>query len=228
MLRTMAISHLCISCGFDLARVRVRPDPFYALPLVICPDCGDAAVRRRHPMQQAWRTLLRLKTSLFALAFQLAMLIGCTAAVVAVSVLVGDAWAEGDLALPQREEVIVAFLAFAVLPVVLGAWLTAGLGHLRGLHVWLGFSLLMLMLISLDCVGEPLAQRALAALGLSLKPFDFRWDLLSARVAVLTAIMTIAVAGIPFGMMARVGHRRWRRNRWWARRRRFRARRTGR
>ena len=117
----MAISHLCISCGFDLARVRVRPDPFYALPIVICPDCGDTAVRRRHPMQQAWRTVLRLKTSLIALAFQLAMLIGGGAAVVAVCVLVGDAWIVGDLVFPQREELIVAFLVFGVLPISLGA-----------------------------------------------------------------------------------------------------------
>jgi hypothetical protein len=168
------------------------------------------------------------KTSLIALAFQLAMLIGGGAAVVAVCVLVGDAWALGDLALPQREELIVAFLAFGVLPVALGGWLTAGLGHVRRLHAWLLFSLAALVLISLDCVGEPLAGRALGALGLSLTPIDFRWDLLSARVAVLTAIMTIAIAGIPFGMLARVGHRRWRRNRWRARRRRLRARRIGR
>ncbi|MHC4769983.1 MAG: hypothetical protein ACYTEI_14915 [Planctomycetota bacterium] len=224
----MAISHLCISCGFDLARVRVRPDPFYALPIVVCPDCGDTAVRRMHPMKQAWRTVLRLKTSLIALAFQLAMLIGGGAAVVAVCVLVGDAWALGDLAFPQREELIVAFLAFGVLPVALGAWLTAGLGHVRRLHLWLFYSLAGLVLISLDCVGEPLARRALETLGLSLTPIDFRWDLLSARVIVLTAIMTIAIAGIPLGMLARVGHRRWRRNRWRARRRRLRARRTGR
>jgi len=224
----MAISHLCISCGFDLARVRVRPDPFYALPIVICPDCGDAAVRRRHPMQQAWRTVLRLKTSLIALAFQLAMLIGGGAAVIATCVLVGDAWAVGDLAFPQREELIVAFFAFGVLPVALGAWLTAGLGHMRRLPVWLFLSLAALVLISLDCVGEPLARRALEAFGLSLTPIDFRWDLLAARVAMLTAIMTIALAGIPLGMLARVGHRRWRRNRWRARRRRLRARRTSR
>jgi hypothetical protein len=222
----MAISHLCISCGFDLARVRVRPDPCYALPIVVCPDCGDAAVRRRHPMQQAWRTVLRLKTSLIALAFQLAMLIGGGAAVVAVCVFVGDAWILGDLVSPQREELIVAFFAFGVLPVTLGAWLTAGLGHLRRFPVWLFFSLAALGLISLDCVGEPLAGRALEALGLSLTPFDFRWDLFSGRVVMLAAIMTIAIAGIPLGMLARVGHRSWRRSRWRARRRRFRARRT--
>ena len=97
---------------------------------------------------------------------------------------------------------------------------------MRRSPVWLFFSLAALVLISLDCVGEPLARRALEALGLSLTAIDFRWDLLVARVAMLTAIMTIAIAGIPLGMLARVGHHRWRRSRWRARRRRFRARRT--
>ena len=113
-------------------------------------------------MQQAWRMVLRFKTSLIALAFQLAMLIGGGAAVVAACVLVGDAWALDDVALLQREELIVAFLAFGVLPVALGAWLTAGLGHMRRFPVWLFFSLAALVMISLDCVGEPLARRGLA------------------------------------------------------------------
>ena len=224
----MAISHLCISCCFDLARVRVHTDPVYALPIVTCPDCGEAAVRRRHPMQRAWRALVRLTTSLILLAFQLAMLIGSMAAVVAVCVLVGDAWSHGDLTLPQREEVLLAFLAFGVLPVALGTWLTAGLGHVRRRYAWCFFSITGLVLISLDCVGLPLTQRGLETMGLTVSPFEFRWDLLSARVAVLTVIMTIAIVGIPVGMLARIGHRRWRRNRWQARRRRLRARRTSR
>jgi hypothetical protein len=222
----MAISHLCISCGFDLARVRVRTDPVYALPIVICPDCGEAVVRRRHPMQRAWRSFVRLKTSLIVLVFQLAMLTGGLSTVVAVCVLVGDAWSRGDLTVPRDEEVIVAFLAFVVLPVALGTWLTAGFGHVRRRYAWFLFSLTGLVLVSLDCVGLPLAQRGLETIGLTASPVEFRWDLLSARVAVLTVITTIAIAGIPFGMLARFGHRRWRRNRWQARRRRLRARRT--
>jgi hypothetical protein len=225
-MRTMAISHLCMACGLDLARVRTRLDPYYALPMVLCPDCGEATVRRRHPSLGGWQTLLRLKTSLAALALQLALLAGFLSAVVAVCVLVGDSWVRGNLAVSQRDELILAALAFGALPLALGAWLTAGLGHVRRGGAWLAFTLLTLVLISLDCVGEPLARRLLDACGLSLTLGAFRWDHFMVRLAVQMTIMTMATAGIPPGMLARVGYRQWRRNRWRARRRRRRARRT--
>jgi len=224
----MAISHLCMSCGFDLARVRARPDPYYALPMVLCPDCGEAAVRRMHPSLHGWRTLVRLKTSLVALAFQLTMLASLGSAVVAVCVLAGEEWVRGRLGVLDRLELVVAVLAFGALPIALGAWLTAGLGHVRRWGAWLAFMSLALVLISLDCVGEPLTRRVLEACGFSLAQTDFRWDRFAARLAVLAVIMTIATAGIPPGMLARVGYRRWRHNRWCARRRRLRARRTSR
>ncbi|MHC4211691.1 MAG: hypothetical protein ACYSWT_18515, partial [Planctomycetota bacterium] len=200
-------------------------------------------VRRPHPSLRGWRTLVRLKTSLVALAFQLTMLTGLASAVVAVCVLageqwvrgelavcvlVGEQWARGELAVPERLELVVAFLAFGALPIVLGAWLTAGLGHVRHSGAWLAFAILALGLISLDCVGEPLARRLIEACGFSLARTDFRWDRFAARLAALTAIITIATAGIPLGMLARLGYQRWRRNRWRARRRRLRARRTSR
>jgi hypothetical protein len=224
----MAISHLCLSCGFDLARTPARPDPYYALPIAICPDCGEAAVRRMHPMRRGWRTLLRVETSVVTLAFQLALLIGFTSLVVAVCVFVGERWASGDLNAFWGVEKILTPLFFGALPVALGIWLTAGLGHLRSLYVWPAFAILILMLISLDCVGEPLVGRGLLACGLSIKPVEFFWDQFAVRLITLVAIMAIAVAGIPPGLLARAGERRWRRNRWRARRRRLRKRRTGR
>jgi hypothetical protein len=36
----VAISHVCMGCGLDLARVRAAPDPHYGLPLVTCPRCA--------------------------------------------------------------------------------------------------------------------------------------------------------------------------------------------
>ncbi len=222
----MAISHLCLSCGFDLARVRARPDPHYALPLVSCPDCGTAAVRRMHPSLRAWRTVVRLKTSLAVLVFQLALLIGFASAVVAVCVLVGEEWVRGELAVSDRLELIVAILAFGVLPVLLGTWLTAGLSHVKRLRAWLAFAILALVLISLDCVGEPVARHLLDGCGLSLQQTDFRWDRFGARLVLLAAIMTTAIAGIPPGMLVRAGYRQWRCRSWRARRRRLRARRT--
>jgi hypothetical protein len=224
----MAISHLCLSCGWDLARVRAQVEPRYALAILLCPRCGEAAVRQIHPAQRGWRTFLRLKTSLLALIFQLAALVAGLSVVILVCVQVGDAWVRGALAAPKDDELIVAFLAFALLPILLGAWLTAGFSHTRRLGTWLVFSILALGALSVDCVAWQALQRLLDACGLSMTLADYRWDLLGARLAVLATLMIIATAGIPLGMLALAAHRRWRRNRWRARRRRFRARRTGR
>ncbi len=46
----MAISHVCLRCGFDLARSRALLDPFYRIPIVRCPRCQSVQVRRKHPL----------------------------------------------------------------------------------------------------------------------------------------------------------------------------------
>ncbi|MHC4413652.1 MAG: hypothetical protein ACYS0G_00055 [Planctomycetota bacterium] len=223
----MAISHVCLTCGFDLARARVRPEPHYALPVALCPGCGEAAVRRMHPGQRGWRSLLRLKTSLVALILQLSLLLALSGSVTAVCVQTGDAWFRGII-VSEKEMVILVFLAFGLVPISLGVWLSAGLSHTRRLAAWLVFSGLILFLISLDCIGDPVTRRLLDACGMTISLADYRWDLLSARLVVLITIMTVATAGIPLGRLALAAHRQWRRSRWQARRRRLRARRTGR
>ncbi len=72
----MAISHVCLSCGLDLARVRARLEPRYALPIVVCPDCGWAAVRRK-PRRSFGRlpaSLLYCGAAIVGLACVLAMI----------------------------------------------------------------------------------------------------------------------------------------------------------
>jgi hypothetical protein len=224
----MAISHLCLSCGHDLARIRVRRDPHYALPMVTCPDCGTAAVRRRHPSLQAWRTLLRVETSLFALAFQLAFLAAFATGVVSACVVASEQYLGGYAAVPEEFQGVAAILAFGVMPIALGAWLTAGLGHLRRLTAWLLFTVFAIALLSVDAFGAPLTQRVVEIGGFSPTLTEFRWDRLLARLIALVAIMTVATAGIPIGLVIRTAERDWRRTRWRARRRRLRARRTGR
>lgn len=67
----MALSHTCLSCGFDLARTRAAIDHALGLPIVTCPHCGWSCVRRRHPLVVAWRQSNRLRTTLAALFLQL-------------------------------------------------------------------------------------------------------------------------------------------------------------
>ena len=40
------MAHVCTSCGTDLSARRAPPDRMYDLPLVVCPGCGAAWVRR--------------------------------------------------------------------------------------------------------------------------------------------------------------------------------------
>ena len=66
----MAIAHVCLGCGADLARTHVIRDPHYRLPIVICPDCGEACVRRVDPILQRWRAFQPIALALCALFVQ--------------------------------------------------------------------------------------------------------------------------------------------------------------
>ena len=44
----MLASHICVGCGRELCRESAPPDPVYGLPIVVCPRCGLACVRRGH------------------------------------------------------------------------------------------------------------------------------------------------------------------------------------
>lgn len=67
----MAISHLCLSCGLDLARVRVSRDNALHAPIVTCPECGSSAIRRKPALVKAWRTAMRRRTAAWTLVAQL-------------------------------------------------------------------------------------------------------------------------------------------------------------
>lgn len=64
----MQRAHICGQCGKDLSPIRAVPDPHYALPIVVCPGCCYAVVRRpwlggasrrtRSRILGAWRAFL--------------------------------------------------------------------------------------------------------------------------------------------------------------------------
>ena len=71
----MPRSHLCVSCGWDLAKIRATPDPAYGLLIVACPRCDTHAVKRRvHPTQEIVHWFLKLDLGVTMLGMQLIFL----------------------------------------------------------------------------------------------------------------------------------------------------------
>ena len=203
----MAISHVCLSCGLDLARVRALLEPHYALPVVVCPDCGWAAVRRA-PRDR--RSFHRLLVSLLTLISQLGLLAAGLGMLLFVGIEMGDVLASGTFGALSSEDILLRLTVCAAFAVALGTWLTSGFGHVRRTTTWLVFSGFGIVLVSIgSLVGGSL-------------------DVLAARCLVVVMIMTVATAGVPLGMLARVASRRFERSLWGVRRRRLRARSAGR
>lgn len=227
----MAMAHVCLGCGFDLARQRPRNEPHYGLPLIICPRCASPSVRRRHPLVARWRQFRRVDWAVSILGFKLlvALVIAtATAYTVLVALLMAIHWPP-----PSAELIVVrsfAAWAFIALPIIVGAWITAGLNHLTRRQAWVGWGALMS-----TCV---LCIAALLASGSAKYEFEpgtvehvrgFFSSLLifsMLGMTMLGAIQVCAAMGIPAGKgllkLAALNRRlRWRR-----RRRRFRKVRT--
>jgi hypothetical protein len=93
---------------------------------------------------------------------------------------------------------------------------------------WPAFASFVALVMSVDTIGVPLAQRLLGAIGLTVASNEARWAEFAGRLVVLAGLMVVATAGIPLGQLARAGHRRFRQACWRAHRRRLRSRRVGR
>lgn len=202
----MAISHLCTTCGADLARVRARREPYYGLPLVVCPHCGTPAVRRRHPLQKRWRSGRQLALSLTIIQAQLLLLIGFVVLTTVVCVQFGDDFSDRSLNFQQVGTTIIAALSFGLLPVALGTWLTAGLPHWRRAMPWIAFTLLILPMLSIDTLLLPSLTHLMPASGMTGEVGSCRWDLWLGRLAALAAILAVAVLGIPIGKGLTLAH----------------------
>jgi len=221
----MAISHLCLTCGADLARERAEREPRYGLPLVICPWCGTATVRRRHPMQQQWRSMKRVSLSLVFLGVQASLFLALLASTLIVAWYFGHDRGAG-VNMEDTGRQIVLGLSFGLLPISLGAWLTAGLHHWRTWAAWVTFGALALVLLSLDVLLWPAATKLARAFELSVHAEPYQREVWADRLWVLALVMTVAVAGIPLGRLMLAGARRLKRQSWRRRLRRMRARRA--
>ncbi len=208
----MAISHVCQSCGFDLAATRPIHDPYYRLPVVICPKCETAAVRMRHPFQQMWRTVMRYDTVATTFAVHLSLLfvslmmaIGCCFAIpIAITHLTLEDTEIGDL--------VPAIVLGSLFPPALGAWLTAGFSHITRWRAFIGWALCAVAVLSVVVLftilangefvrpGDPVMRSGDTWRSALLLAFGF-W---SVSVIIITAITALATSGIPigFGLLA--------------------------
>ncbi|HRP61835.1 MAG TPA: hypothetical protein PK400_00920 [Phycisphaerales bacterium] len=180
----MSMAHICTGCGLDLARQRPAREPHYGLRLVTCSCCGTASVRRRHPIDRAWRTTLRVANVIKALGSRLLLLLIFT--LLTIWTARGTANRLERISIEQfweRHQVMVV-LSFIVLPMMTGMWLSAAFAHWRYKAQWLawagwiiGVGWIFPFLISLirwgpsgvglsQGVGAPIGEMALVAFGL--------------------------------------------------------------
>jgi hypothetical protein len=227
----MAISHICMSCGLDLARLHPRPDPHYGLPIVVCPRCATAVVRRAHPLVVRWREARRLRGAMRAMGLRAAVGAALMAASVGMVFLV-EAGAkdlgvsafelprliflgrDGAHRLPEEAPVMGGVLLglWVLLQIGVGVLLSAGLRHWgRAIAwgVWAGLLVLMLSLV-------PASYPVRAAMGLALDdPIVYdgpAWGLWAERVTIGLGALLVSPAGIPVGAglrLAREPLRRW-------------------
>ena len=215
---SMTIAHVCFDCARDLAGARAVRDPHYALPLVICPSCGKASVRRAHPFHTRWIATLRVGSAVTALILQNAValaLIASTLSVIAGTLTLGYAAMIGDA---TRQTMINLGISIGAVSIATGAWLTAGLSHISWRRAWLGWLLLIITLVSV------VAAVTLAALP-GRVPDLVSWIVGTSLIVVaacvpLGIIMALALAGVPVGKLILMVHRAFVRERFrWRRRR---------
>ena len=219
----MAIAHVCLGCGWDLARVRPQREPHYGLDLIRCPRCRAAVVRRKHPIWTRWRQFRRLDfaiTVLGARVFITALLtfLNVMAAMLCVVLLselrVDREWPDGAG--------VYLIMIFGMLAPLTGTWLTAAFEHIPRWRMWFGWLLwiaLILVVLSLHGPFEDQFDRRP-----SPQEYDgpiWQWMLEGIRNiavpgAAATALMLIAaIPGLLVGrgllrLTANVRRTRWR------------------
>lgn len=118
-----------------------------------------------------------------------------------------------------RQTMINLGVGLGTVSIVTGAWLTAGLSHISWWRAWLGWMLLVVLLmgsiavVSLAALGGPVPDLVSWIVGTSV--------ITAAACVPLSIIMVLALAGIPLGKLILSAHRTFVRGRFrWRRRRR--------
>jgi hypothetical protein len=226
----MAIAHVCMGCGLDLARVRLRPpESHYGLRLVICPRCSwtctrlSGGPRSRHPIWQGWRTYLRVQRSIAAILGQVAIVIVLIGFTLPVVGHVGSVVKTMGLAGLLEYETRFGAVAAVVLAVLTGTWLSSCFPHWRHGTPWLAWTGLLTLVVLGVKIALPLKARMDVRFGMAGADVRIDWEGTAMMLAVFGTMMMVSLAGVPLGGAVRVSYARRRALRWSRRRRRLRA-----
>jgi hypothetical protein len=212
----MAIAHVCMHCGRDLALLRPRPDPPDGLALVFCAGCGRAACRVVHPIWQQWRALRRGARAAGWLLLKI--LIATVVALLTFTTI-------DDLTPPFPRTRLGWFtVAASAIAAALanGVWVTAGLRNFTWRTAWAGWCCTLggagLVIVMNDMAWKDgdWGRRTLVA----IEAFE--------EAVALGFVLLASVAGIPLGRCLLAVHSVVRRDRLRHRRRRRRTERAGR
>lgn len=158
-----------------------------------------------------------------AIVLQLATFAGLTVGMTLVCIVSAAELSAGRLPGPRdplAQSIVVGLIA--VLSVAVGAWLTIGLAHWRRWVAWSSFAAWMTVVLGGDVFIGPCLAWILDRIvteDTRIPFYPHEWIL---RLGVLAALMLVAVAGIPAGNALGRLWQAFRRQRWRARRRRFR------
>ena len=219
----MPLAHACPACGHVLTHVRADYVRDFRAPVVVCPECTFAAVRRRHPIAAAMRLWWRRAWAAYGLAWR-----GVLTSVLAIGTTIlvayiGDELDGAGLGVSELGAQLIGIhprdagwdhlfesgghvmlIIGACWAALVGAVLTGGLSHLR--RRWVPWPLFLALVVL--CIWTPTAF----AIWESLSREDglHQWDgsptyrteaALSTKV--LLALFPVMLLGTPLGVFAR-------------------------
>lgn len=215
-----------MSCGNDLSRIRAPLDPRIGMPVVTCPACGAACVRRHATAlasRRRFRRAFAVGVHLFTRVPVALALVGGTIAMCAVmrqtqsqtgmspweGLLATLGFGDPDLIEVWRGQagpvVIVATICWGTL---VGAIVTGGLVHVR--RRWAVWASLIGAVLACFGVwslveGVSIAKRAGQAGPITLYPV--MTETMTHFSTTLAYIAPVLVAGVPLGLLARASVR---------------------
>ena len=201
----MPVSHICPSCLTELGRVPALPDPHYALPVVVCPECEYATVRVKHPDRVYWRQMRHLRLSLQRLWLTLLFTALSVGAVIGMVFWIQDEltsrsgrYTMPDLAYPG---VAPKLLIAALIVLLCGCIARAIYAHRRFIEVLAIITVLTLFFITIDASTGWVMSTVRDIVG-----SDARVDLpsgreLSRRMLTLLPLVPIFITGMGLGVI---------------------------